>query len=118
MLIRSNKLTDFLLNQKGQKDLLKDKFIAPEIISKKVKPNIISDIYSIGAIMKFLLETTESYSDIYFKLIEDCLQIDTDRRIQFNILSLNPCFTSNSLVYKLFRGNLWLNIRKFLHLHL
>ena len=100
------KLTDFLLCHSKKKDLSKDKFIAPEIASKEKDPNIISDIYSIGAIMQLLLESTEISTDICTTLIKDCLQTDPDKRIKFDVLTLHPYFTSTYPVYKLFNGNL------------
>ena len=49
-------------------------------------PNVISDVYSIGAIMKLLLKSTKTYTDICSKLAESCLQIDPNKRIQFSKL--------------------------------
>ena len=94
-------------------------FIAPEIVFKEKRPNIISDIYSIGTIMKLLLENTETSTDIFKKLVEDCLQTDSNKRINFDALALPPYFTSIHSVYKTFHSNfLFYNIRVFLHLHL
>ena len=112
------KLTDFLICSKNSKHLLNDEFIAPEITFEEIKPNIISDIYSIGAIMKLLIEKAESSTDTYSKLMQDCLQIDSNKRIKFGIFKFHSYFTSIFPVYKLYRGNLLLNIRLFLHLHL
>ena len=54
------KITDFPICLKRiQRD---DKFYAPEIISNKHLPNIISDVWSMGIIMKFMLEHVKSYS--------------------------------------------------------
>ena len=78
-----------------------------------------SDIYSIGAIMKLLLENTETSNHAYTKLIENCLQTDPKKRIQFDVLILDPYFTSIYPPYKLVHGNLLFNnIRLFLHLYL
>ena len=107
-----------MIISKEQKNLSNSEFIAPEIIFDEIDPNIISDIYSIGAIMKFLLKNTKSFNNVYAKLIKDCLQIDPDKRIKFDILALNSYFTSIPTIYKPFRGNLTLNIRLFLHMHL
>ena len=100
------KLTDFLIYSKKQEDLLSNEFIAPEITSGKIKPNVTSDIYSMGSVMKLLLESSESYTNIYTKLIEDCLEIDIDKRIKFDIFILHPYFTSTYPIYKPFRGSL------------
>ena len=112
------KLTDFLLRLNKGKDLSKDKFTAPEIASKEKSPNILSDVYSIGAIIKLLSESTETFTDTSTRLIEDCLQTDSNKRIQFNALTLHPYFTSIHPIYKLFQGKLLSNIRLLLHLYL
>ena len=90
------KLTDFLICSKNSKHLLNDEFIAPEITFEEIKPNIISDIYSIGAIMKLLIEKAESSTDTYSKLMQDCLQIDSNKRIKFGIFKFHSYFTSYS----------------------
>ena len=110
------KLTDFLLCLDVKKDLWSEKFMAPEIVSKCNNPNIISDVYSIGAIIKILLECTESSIETCSKLIQDCLQINPNKRIQFDILTLHPYFTSINPPYKYFRGNLLNSIRLSLYL--
>ena len=110
------KLKDYSLRLKKQNNLSNSKFIAPEIIAKKKSPNIISDVYSIGAIMKLLLESTKKYIGICTTLVEDCLQIDTNKRIQFDALIWHPYFTWRYPVYKFVHGNLLFNIRLFLHL--
>ena len=89
------KLTDFLLNLKKINNKSDDKFTAPEIASRNNNPNIISDVYSIGAIINLLLQNTESSTDICSRLIEDCLQINPNKRIQFDILTLHPYFTAS-----------------------
>ena len=110
------KLTDFLFFLKKQRRY--GKFVAPEIASGEIKPNIISDIYSIGRVIKFLLKNTESSSDTCSRLVKDCLEINPDERIKFDILALHPYFKSVPLVYKHFRGNLIPNIRFYIHMHL
>ena len=112
------KLTDFMFGLNKQKNLMNDKFIAPEIVLKEKDPNIISDVYSIGAIIKLLLENIETSTDTCKKLVTDCLQTDPNKRIQFDQLILHPYFTSIYPVYKFSYGNLIFNIRPFIHLHL
>ena len=102
------KLTDFLLQLKKKSGLLNDNFIAPEIVSGEIHPNIISDIYSIGAIIKLLTETTESSSSTSLKLIQDCLQSDPTKRIQFDILRSHPYFTSIPPIYKVCYDTLYI----------
>ena len=101
------KLTDFMFRINEKKDLSNDKFIAPEIASKEKNPNTISDVYSIGSIIKLLLERTKTSNDTCAKLIKDCLQNDPTKRIQFDVLSLHPFFTSIYPTYKLFYGKLF-----------
>ena len=100
------KLTDFLLQAKKHTDLLNDSFIAPEIISEKICPNIVSDIYSIGGIMKILLENTGASTNTSLELVQHCLQTDPNKRIQFDILRSHPYFTSVLPIYKTFRSKL------------
>ena len=102
------KLTDFFLSSNNEKEILSSEFMAPEIISKRINPNIISDIFSIGEIMKLLVKSANLPTDTYDKLIQDCLEIDPSKRIQFDILRSHPCFTSVSPVYKYFRDNLYI----------
>ena len=113
------KLTDFMLYLDKKKDLSKDEYIAPEVSSKEKKPNTISDVYSIGAIMKLLLKSTDVSNEGFRKLVEDCLQTDPNKRIQFDALALHPYFTSIYPVYKFLHSNLlFYNIRLLLRLYL
>ena len=112
------KLTDFLLHHNNQKDLSNNKYIAPEIASKEKELNIISDVYSIGGIIKLLLKNTEVSTQTSTRLIEDCMQTDPNKRIQFDILTLHPYFTSTYPVYKFLHSNMSFNIRIFVHLYL
>ena len=99
------KLTDFLLNSKKQKNSTYGKFIDPEVISDNIKPSIMSDIYSIGRIIKLLTESTNSHNTTTSELIKDCLQFDIRKRIKFDVLKSHQYFTSLPPVYKFFHGN-------------
>ena len=65
------KLTDFLINSKRQDYLINDKYLPPEITSGKIKPNNITDLYYVGAIMKLFSTSIRSSNEIYLQLIDD-----------------------------------------------
>ena len=100
------KLTDYCIN-----DLIKDKeYTAPEIISNICTPNVVSDIWSLGAVMKFILgddENLEYYSKVLFNLMNGCLNSDPLKRLSFNEILAHPFFTSTEFPKKITRDSLY-----------
>ena len=97
----SVKLTDFLIVHHVKED---DKFIAPELTSENCRPNIMSDIWSIGKILEFM--NWDNKFETCQNLIDKCLEKNVDERINFEALISQPCFTLIPLHRIAFNGNL------------
>ena len=103
-------LTDFpiLLSYKRTKESID--YIAPEIISNDTKPNIMTDIWSIGAVINLMLKHTKLSSNIWTDLVKKCLKENPEERINFNVILVHPCFTLTPTIYKFCQGNLLINV--------
>ena len=68
------KLTDFKIVYIKNKILNHDEYIAPEISSGSSSTNLMSDIWSIGAVMNLILKHVKSYSKLCANFVKEFLK--------------------------------------------
>ena len=99
-------ITDFLLTEK--ETWKNEKYAAPEIISGENFPNLMSDIWSIGSILKFIVENTISPSKTCLDLMHKCLRSKVKQRINFGEILVHPYFALLEAKKKFCGDNLYI----------